>query len=29
LPVTATGKKQHFVASRWAREDFQTGALTH
>jgi long-chain acyl-CoA synthetase len=22
LPVTATGKKQHFVASRWAREDF-------
>ena len=22
LPVTATGKKQHFIASRWAREDF-------
>jgi len=29
LPVTATGKKQHFVASRWAREDFQKGVLTH
>jgi long-chain acyl-CoA synthetase len=25
LPVTATGKKQHFVASRWAREDFRHG----
>jgi acyl-coenzyme A synthetase/AMP-(fatty) acid ligase len=29
LPVTATGKKQHFVASQWAREDFLKGALTH
>ena len=28
LPMTATGKKQHFVASRWAREDFQKGVLT-
>ena len=27
LPVTATGKKQHGVASRWARKDFQEGAL--
>lgn len=26
LPMTATGKKQHIVASRWAREDFQTAA---
>jgi long-chain acyl-CoA synthetase len=28
LPVTATGKKQHFVATRWAREDFLEGVLT-
>ena len=27
LPVTATGRKQHGVASRWARKDFQDGAL--
>jgi long-chain acyl-CoA synthetase len=26
LPVTATGKKQHFVASRWASEDFRQGS---
>ena len=29
LPVTATGKKQHFVASQWAREDFLKGAPAH